>query len=66
MGYVFYCVSEFPYSDTRVCVACHLISLPRNDFHVILGMDWLTGYHAVMDCFDKTMKLKVDDTDKKV
>lgn len=44
----------------------NLISLPMNEFDVILGMDWLAGYHAVMDCFNKIVKLKVDDIDKKI
>lgn len=38
-----------------------------NDLDAILGMDWLTGFHVVMvDCFNKTVKLKVDDTDKNI
>ena len=29
------------------------------DFDVILGMDWLATYRAVMDCFNKTIKLSL-------
>lgn len=28
---------------------------------VILGMDWLTGFHASMDFFNKTIMFKVDE-----
>ncbi|KAJ8633073.1 hypothetical protein MRB53_026409 [Persea americana] len=32
------------------------------DFDVILGMDWLAGYHATMDCFHKTLSFKLEET----
>lgn len=35
-------------------------------FDVILGTDWLAGYHAIMDCFNKTVRLRVDETDKNI
>lgn len=28
-----------------------LILLDMTDFDVILGMDWLLAYHAIVDCF---------------
>jgi hypothetical protein len=31
----------------------YLILLDIYDFDVILGMDWLTTYHAGVDCFNK-------------
>lgn len=31
----------------------NLIVLPMRDFDVLLGMDWLASYHAVIDCFYK-------------
>ncbi|XP_075473992.1 uncharacterized protein LOC142505053 [Primulina tabacum] len=30
-------------------------------FDVILGMDWLSAYRAVIDCVEKTMKFLIDD-----
>lgn len=30
-----------------------LILLDMNDFNVILGMDWLSAYHATVGCFHK-------------
>jgi hypothetical protein len=30
-----------------------LILLDIHDFDVILGMDWLSTHHAVVDCFEK-------------
>ena len=29
------------------------------DFDVILGMDWLSPYRAVLDCFSKTVTLAI-------
>ena len=36
-----------------------LIVLPMKDFDVLLGMDWLASYHAVIDCFYKTVTIKL-------
>ena len=36
-----------------------LIILGIKDFDEILGIDWLSTYRAVMDCFNKTVKLQV-------
>ncbi|XP_075518281.1 uncharacterized protein LOC142552391 [Primulina tabacum] len=35
-------------------------------FDVILGMDWLSAYHAVIDCVGKTVKFLADDNDSDV
>ena len=35
-----------------------LIVLAMSDFDVILGMDWLAANRAVLDCFNKTVKLR--------
>ena len=35
-----------------------LIVLAMSDFDVILGMDWLAANHAVLDCFNKVMRLQ--------
>ena len=32
-----------------------LIVLPMKEFDVILGFDWLTKYHAKLDCVSKTI-----------
>ncbi|XP_070040356.1 uncharacterized protein [Nicotiana tomentosiformis] len=39
--------------ETRV----DLILLDMVDFDVILGMDWLSPYHAILDCHAKTVTL---------
>lgn len=39
----------------------NLIVLNIRDFYVILGMDWLAGFHASMDCFNKTITSKLDE-----
>ena len=31
----------------------NLILLNLKDFDIILGMDWLVAYHALVDCFNK-------------
>ncbi|XP_049388453.1 uncharacterized protein LOC125852779, partial [Solanum stenotomum] len=41
--------------DTRA----DLILLDMVDFDVILGMDWLSPYRAVLDCFSKTVTLAI-------
>ncbi|XP_073045899.1 uncharacterized protein [Primulina eburnea] len=38
-----------------------LIIIPMVAFDVILGMDWLSSYHAVIDCVAKTMRFAEDD-----
>ena len=40
-------------------LVANLIILGMKDFDVILGMDWLSIYRAVMDCFNKTVRLQV-------
>ena len=37
----------------------NLIVLPMRAFDVILGMDWLSSYHAVIDCFMKTITIEL-------
>ncbi|XP_015078162.1 uncharacterized protein LOC107021966 [Solanum pennellii] len=41
--------------DTRA----DLIMLDMIDFDVILGMDWLSPYHVVLDCYAKTVTLSM-------
>ncbi|XP_073039337.1 uncharacterized protein [Primulina eburnea] len=43
-----------------------LIVIPMVAFDVILGMDWLSAYRAVIDCVGKTVKFLADDHDSDV
>ena len=36
-----------------------LVELEILEFDVILGMDWLSAYHAVLNCFDKVVTLSI-------
>ena len=38
-----------------------LIVLPFHEFDLILGMDWLSKYRAIIDCDKKTIVLKCSD-----
>ena len=33
-----------------------LLILKMKDFDLILGMDWLVVYHAIVDCFEKIVR----------
>ena len=46
----------------EVVLSANLISLEMYDFDIILGMDWLVGFHAMMDCFHKTLTFKFKET----
>jgi hypothetical protein len=56
-------------SSTLVCPGCsifladetfvaNLVVIPLESFDVILGMDWLSQYHAIISYFWKTMSLQ--------
>ncbi|XP_070032519.1 uncharacterized protein [Nicotiana tomentosiformis] len=47
--------SSVPGLQTRV----DLLLLTMVDFDVILGMDWLSPYHAILDCHAKTVTLAI-------
>ena len=47
------CVVVFEGRETQA----DLILLDMLDFDVILGMDWLSPYHAILDCYAKTVTL---------
>ncbi|XP_070008578.1 uncharacterized protein [Nicotiana sylvestris] len=47
------CVVTFCAFETRT----DLLLLDMIDFEVILGMDWLSPYHAVLDCYAKNVSL---------
>ncbi|XP_070032325.1 uncharacterized protein [Nicotiana tomentosiformis] len=51
------CVVTFYVYETRV----DLLLLNMIDFEVILGMDWLSPYHAILDCHDKTITLAMPE-----
>eukprot|EP00268_Persea_americana_P035076 TRINITY_DN34626_c0_g2_i1.p1 TRINITY_DN34626_c0_g2~~TRINITY_DN34626_c0_g2_i1.p1 ORF type:complete len:299 (-),score=47.85 TRINITY_DN34626_c0_g2_i1:184-1080(-) len=58
------CEEYFPQHRIKIsdfAILASLIILPMTDFDVILGMDWLSSYHVVMDCFNKTIQLKVEE-----
>ncbi|XP_075499226.1 uncharacterized protein LOC142537607 [Primulina tabacum] len=40
-----------------------LIIIPMVAFDVILGMDWLSSYRAVIDCLAKTVRFPTEDDD---
>ncbi|XP_070026526.1 uncharacterized protein [Nicotiana sylvestris] len=48
-----FCVVTFCGFETRA----DLLLLDMIDFDVILGMDWLSPYHAILDCHAKTVSL---------
>ena len=37
-----------------------LILLCMDNFDVILGMDWLAGYRAILDCFNKVVRFNLE------
>jgi hypothetical protein len=41
-----------------------LIPLDMLDFDIILGINWLSMYHAKMDCYAKIIILKMTNNDK--
>lgn len=38
-----------------------LIVMPMREFDVILGMDWLASYKAVIDCYLKNITIELPD-----
>ena len=41
-----------------------LVVLDMSDFDVILGVDWLVKYHAVIDCHDLAIKFSMSNGDQ--
>ena len=63
------CTTYYPSCIVKigdVTFPADLILLGMHDFDVILGMDWLSGHHATMDCFNKTISFKLDGASPKV
>ena len=53
-------LAESVYMDSRVIIGgqefmADLILLDIHDFDVILGMDWLSRHHAIVDCYEKRL-----------
>ncbi|XP_070008291.1 uncharacterized protein, partial [Nicotiana sylvestris] len=48
-------------SSDAVITGTILLLLDMVDFDVILGMDWLSPYHAILDCHAKTVTLALPD-----
>ncbi|XP_070040761.1 uncharacterized protein [Nicotiana tomentosiformis] len=51
------CVVTFCGYETRA----DLLLLDMTDFKVILGMDWLSPYHSILDCHAKTVTLAMPE-----
>ncbi|XP_075481121.1 uncharacterized protein LOC142521830 [Primulina tabacum] len=43
-----------------------LIVIPMIEFDVILDMDWLSLYHAIIDCVEKTVRFPTEEGDSRV
>ena len=55
-----YLINRF-LSRCEVCIEdeillVDLVELEILEFDVILGMDWLSAHHAVLDCFNKVVR----------
>ena len=62
LGKIVQCESYYPACKVHVgsfILSADLIILGMTDFDVFLGMDRLSNYRAVMDCFNETVKLQV-------
>ena len=58
-----YLINRF-LSGCEVCIEdeillVDLVELEILEFDVILGMDWLSAHHAVLDCFNKMVTLSI-------
>ena len=54
-------IAERVYLDSRVIIGgqeflTYLILLDIHDFDVILGMNWLSRHHAIVDCYRKEVR----------
>ena len=55
-------IAKSVYLDSRVIIGgreflIDFILLDIHDFDVILGMDWLSRHHAIVDCYKKEFRL---------
>ena len=63
------CTTYYPSCTVKigdVTFPVDLILLDMHDFDVIIGMDWLSGHYATMDCFNKTISFELDGTSPEV
>ena len=44
-----------------LCMPIDMLVLPISDFDVVLGMNWLNKYHAIIDCVKATLSLELND-----
>jgi hypothetical protein len=57
-------VAKEVFTDCEVTIGRHslsidLIMILMEDFSVILGMDWLAAYHALIDCFGRKIVFSI-------
>ncbi|KAA3462327.1 protein DETOXIFICATION 44, chloroplastic-like [Gossypium australe] len=52
-----------PLMTRGYCFSANLMLLPFDEFDVILGMDWLTLYDAIVNCRRKTIELKCQNNE---
>ncbi|KAJ8627576.1 hypothetical protein MRB53_020883 [Persea americana] len=63
------CESYYPDCKVQVgeyILVANLIVLDIKDFDATLGMDWLSTYRDVMDCFNKTVRLHMLDANVEI
>lgn len=53
------CYSKYEVHSSDLNLSANLILLAMHDFDVILRMSWLATCHAIMDCLNKMIKLKI-------
>ena len=61
LGYQVVCnrvYQDCPFVIQNLVFPADLIEMPFKDFDVIIGMDWLYKYHAVVDCRSKHVTFK--------
>ncbi|MQL67835.1 hypothetical protein Taro_000098 [Colocasia esculenta] len=54
-----YCLEEVPVQLQDQWLSARLFALQLHDYDVILGIDWLELYGAVMDCQKKRVHLRI-------
>jgi hypothetical protein len=59
-------IAKYVLSNCKIMVDGHellanLVPLKLEEFDVILGMDWLAQWHAVVDCFKKEVSFRLPD-----